>query len=289
MKTNLLSFKLSFFILLFSVLVYGQNIHFNVMPSSHYFDPYSVTVSRGGSTLYYTTDGTQPTLSSNSAINSFPVYVDHNLTINVFSVDDLGNTSPVVTARYFTGDIPEAKFFFKPPTSWSIPYATVDMIYPSSINGFVIDYNVSMFNTNCEGWFKPNMGFTYYDANIMFVRDPLIPISPTTPWIPAGSLLLYDYSEGVITNPPSCLNLGTSETRNMVTVKIYPNPAESVVNINSELPFSVYEIYAQDGRKISQGKITGKSVNISHLTAGAYFMKISSENNDNAVIQFIKK
>ncbi len=53
---------------------------------THYYDPYQATVL-GNGTIYYTTDGSTPTLNSNSAINTVQVSIDQNKEIKAFLVD----------------------------------------------------------------------------------------------------------------------------------------------------------------------------------------------------------
>jgi hypothetical protein len=67
---------------------------------------------------------------------------------------------------------------------------------------------------------------------------------------------------------------------------IYPNPANSILNITSEIaePATI-EIYNLNGSKILKQRMTEPhhSINISDFTAGVYFIKI-----DNSVKKFIK-
>ena len=66
---------------------------------THYYDPYQATVS-GNGTIYYTTDGSTPTLNSNSAINTVQVSIDQNKEIKAFLVDGQGNSSAVIAKKY---------------------------------------------------------------------------------------------------------------------------------------------------------------------------------------------
>lgn len=73
-------------------------------------------------------------------------------------------------------------------------------------------------------------------------------------------------------------------------VVLYPNPANSVINIaspkNSTLA-DAYVVYNNLGQVVAQGKVASynQEVNISALTNGVYFIKL---NNNNQALRFVK-
>lgn len=280
--------KLSFlFLFLCSFFLRAQHISASVFTNAHYTQPYTVTFS-GTGTLYYTIDGTEPTLSSNSAINNFTVDINVNKVIKVFLVTASSGTSETKTFKYFTGTIPLAKMFFKPPVNWPNSCVSIDMVEPISINGMIIDGNWNMVATGCEGWLQRE--FPYYKANLSFNNCPIAPPGAIyTALIPADSLILYDFTNGVITNAPACLGLGTSDLNKVVIVKLFPNPTDDFLEINSKISFKTYEIYTVDGRKITENNFFGSRIDVSKLDAGNYFLKLSSPKEEMVIIKFIKK
>ncbi|WP_435522217.1 FN3 associated domain-containing protein [Chryseobacterium indoltheticum] len=52
-------------------------------PTTHYYNSYQMTI-QGNGTIYYTEDGTTPTLSSSSAVNSVNILIDQNKEIKAF-------------------------------------------------------------------------------------------------------------------------------------------------------------------------------------------------------------
>ncbi|MNU19305.1 hypothetical protein D3C71_75300 [compost metagenome] len=283
--------KLLFFISIFSSTFFFSQINMSV--ATHFYNPYQMNI-QGNGTIYYTTDGTTPTLSSSSAVNSVNILIDQNKEIKAFLVSSTGNTSAVFTKKYFTGAIPDAHIFFKPPSGWTNGACVrVEMINPNSIDGFVIDNlgsGYSMNNTGCDGWYKITKSFE--TANVSFTNCYLyqnFPGNIDTPLIPMGSSIYYDFSSGVITNPPSCL-LGTKDVKHkdVTLVKVYPNPVAEILQINTDKNFVMYEILEGTGRVISKEKFS-KSIPVNHLSSGNYFVKLIDNKHDFVFVKFIKK
>lgn len=291
-KKNLTTMKkLLFFISIFSSAFFFSQIYMST--ATHYYNSYPMTI-QGNGTIYYTEDGTTPTLSSSSAINSVNILIDQNKEIKAFLVNSTGNTSTVFTKKYFTGAIPDAHIFFKPPSGWTNGACVrVEMINPNSIDGFVIDNlgsGYSMNNTGCDGWYKITKSFE--TANVSFTNCYLyqnFPGNIDTPLIPMGSSIYYDFSSGVITNPPSCL-LGTKDVKHkdVTLVKVYPNPVAEILQINTDKDFMEYEILDGTGRLVSKEKFS-KAISVNHLSAGKYFVKLIDNKNDFVFVKFIKK
>lgn len=286
MKKNLL------FALYFSSLFLFSQI--NMTPgATHYNNPYQVTVS-GNGTIYYTTDGTTPTLSSNSAVNSLQVTINQNKEIKAFLVNGQG-TSSVFIKKYYTGALPNSNIYFKPPSSWTNGACVMtDMVNPNSVNGGIVDVfwpGSQMQNTGCDGWYK-SVGY-YENANLRFTNCFFmenLPGAISTNIIPVGSTIYYDFTNGEISNPPTCLFLSTNEAqKNITLVKVYPNPVSDFLKINTSKDFKDYEIIDVSGKIISKNLLSSKEISISHLTVGNYFIKLKDEQGNVTLLKFIKK
>lgn len=81
-------------------------------------------------------------------------------------------------------------------------------------------------------------------------------------------------------------NLG-SETFNKSTFKVYPNPTNGIVTIQSDSEIENITIYNQIGQLISTTKKS--DIDISALPAGIYMMQIKFENGFTATQKVIKK
>lgn len=280
----------SFFV---SSFLFSQ-LTINPFPS-HYDNPYQATVS-GNGTIYYTTDGSTPTLGSSSAVNNVQILINQNKEIKAFLVDGQGNSSAIISKKYYTGTIPSAVIYFKAPSTWtSGSCVMVDMVNPNAVNGFAIDTfwpGITMQPAGCESWYKTTRNFE--SANVRFNNCTLfenIPATISTNLIPMGSTLYYDFTDGVITTPPSCLFLATddpfSKNKN-VLIKVYPNPVSDILKVHTDRQFQDYEIIDMSGKVLLKDQFT-KEITISYLISGNYFLKLKDSKGDLVLMKFIKK
>ncbi|MFZ4929509.1 chitobiase/beta-hexosaminidase C-terminal domain-containing protein [Chryseobacterium sp. Mn2064] len=263
--------------------------------ATHYSNPYQATIS-GNGTIYYTTDGSTPTLNSSSAVNNVQISINQTKEIKAFLVNGQGNSSAIISKKYYTGSIPEAAIYFKAPSNWtSGSCIMVDMVNPNAIDGFAIDTfwpGLAMQPAGCESWYKITRNFE--NANVRFNNCTLfenIPQSISTSMIPAGSTLYYDFTDGVITSPPSCLFLASNETlqkNKAVLIKIYPNPVSDVLKINTDRNFQEYEIVDASGKLVVKDRFK-KEISIHQLPSGNYYIKLKDQQADLVVLKFIKK
>ncbi|MGN7705489.1 chitobiase/beta-hexosaminidase C-terminal domain-containing protein [Chryseobacterium sp. 22543] len=262
---------------------------------NHYYNAYQATIS-GNGTIYYTTDGSTPTLSSSSAVNNVQIPIDQNKEIKAFLVDGQGNSSAVISKKYYTGSIPTANIYFKIPSTWTTGSCVmIDMVSPNSIDGFAMDTfwpGVVMQPAGCESWYKTARNFE--SANVRFNNCTLfenIPATISTNLIPMESTLYYDFTDGIITTPPSCLFLATHETQQKnsnVLIKVYPNPVSDILKVNTDRNFQEYEIIDVNARVIVKDRFV-KEISIHQLISGNYFLKLKDSKGNLVLLKFIKK
>jgi hypothetical protein len=81
----------------------------------------------------------------------------------------------------------------------------------------------------------------------------------------------------------SLVNLGVLSTPEFSAsrVKVYPNPANDFINIESnDTEISEVALYDILGKQLlSQNELANNRLDISNLTKGVYFMKISANGN----------
>jgi agmatine deiminase len=72
-------------------------------------------------------------------------------------------------------------------------------------------------------------------------------------------------------------------------IKIYPNPAKTSFQIQSENIIKKIEIYNENGQKLKEIEIPKNDVNIEDLSKGIYFVKIFKTANECKTFKIIKK
>ena len=79
------------------------------------------------------------------------------------------------------------------------------------------------------------------------------------------------------TNPDiaDCLAVLSTEEVEIADFEIFPNPAQSVVTVNSTLPINKLEVYSSLGQKVLESANT--SVNIGDQPSGLYFFRIYTD------------
>ncbi len=81
--------------------------------------------------------------------------------------------------------------------------------------------------------------------------------------------------------------LGNSNFNLPVGFKIYPNPATSIVNIQTEESVKQIEIYTLEGKLIT--KSTENKIDVSNLNSGFYMIKITTNENKISIQKLVKR
>ena len=94
----------------------------------------------------------------------------------------------------------------------------------------------------------------------------------------------YDFFVAKLTNP-----LSTKEFNN-ITVNVYPNPTNDIVNIETQETLQNYEVYNVLGQQLQKGNFNGNNqINLHGATAGTYFIKVTTTQGSTATVKVIKK
>ena len=100
-----------------------------------------------------------------------------------------------------------------------------------------------------------------------------------------GGLAVTKYIDYVVGQ--DC-ELGVNNFELSKSVKLYPNPAKGILNIDSNrLPISKIEFYSIIGNKILETKENYNLIHIEDLSKGVYLVKVYMENNKVAVKRLI--
>ncbi|WP_379964659.1 T9SS type A sorting domain-containing protein [Epilithonimonas sp. UC225_85] len=275
-------------LLLFSLMIMFQSFFgqsFGPM-EYHGYSPYTATLSAVG-TIYYTTDGTEPTINSASGINNVNIIIDKNTLIKAKVKDSNGTLSETRARDYFYGPIPKRTMYFKPPSNWN---STCLFTNSLDINSTVDVWGPGNNMTPaCEGWYKMTLDFfkvlVTFNNCLTFAPPP---ISESYSVI-AEDTIYYDYSAGPISNPPACLLAVNDPSKKIAMVKIFPNPVQDYINIESDKNFIAYEVIDESGKLILNKDFKGSKIDISNLKTGVYFIKLKSLGNETNIVKFIKK
>lgn len=111
--------------------------------------------------------------------------------------------------------------------------------------------------------------------------------SPETVILQPSTFVLKEYdgkAESIILNQPQLEDINTE-------LKLYPNPAENVLHIETNLPTaSKIEIISAEGQSIKKIKVTGEvePIDVSELPPGVYMMIMYDEAGKKTVRKFTK-
>lgn len=92
-------------------------------------------------------------------------------------------------------------------------------------------------------------------------------------------LKIYNYavSDTEVSNLYNYNSLATEDFSSNNSIKLYPNPANAILNIETAVEIQSVEIYTIQGQKVVSS--TEKQINVSHLASGIYLVKILDSNN----------
>ena len=249
---------------------------------NHNVQNYIATIS-GNGTIYYTTDGSDPTINSASAVNNVNITISKNTVLKAKLA-----TGQTFTKTYYFGQLPSKVMYFKPPSDWDPNSICSYMNYVQP--QFMIDFfgPGDKMTAVCEGWYKST--FAFYEAYVYFNNCHIGP----PPYYQGVDIItedtvFYDYSSGPITNPPACLLAVNDPSKKVAIVKIFPNPVQEYVNIESDKNFVAYEIIDESGKLILDKDLKGNKIDISNLKTGVYFIKLKLLSNETNIVKFIKK
>lgn len=83
----------------------------------------------------------------------------------------------------------------------------------------------------------------------------------------------------------------SNNTLDLVDLKVYPNPAIDVINVDYKEDISSITIYDMNGRQVTHKELNNSSnvISVQQLASGTYIMKVETVNKETSLVKFIKK
>ncbi len=230
------------------------------------------------STIFYTLDGSTPTINSLSAIGTKLLPITNNTTVKAFVRNIAGVSSAIKTETYTFSAATTLTVFFKPPTTWA---GTPKVYYWSPVPAG------SVANVN---W--PGVNMTL-DVNGFYKHTIVGPTSI--------NLIFNNGNSGSSNQTPNLLNKtnGYSYTWGVTAAKegefvetpltsVYPNPVSDILFIEGSSSVFTYQMTSLQGVVVKQG-ISAHSINVNDLSEGLYILQVQFENGEQLQQKIIKK
>ena len=268
--------------------------------------PKSITINGSDDSLtttptyYYTTDGSDPTISSTKYTGAFSVST--NTTVKAIAIDNLGLSSGVLERDYEFKTPKDVVVRFKPPTTtpnWPLPkihywdYAPTTAL-PAATWGTPINMTADVDN---PGWFKytfPNVSqvsFLFRDGN----ATGTLGVTKTGDIVNVTQDSWYEWDPTSSTFVKLVNNLSTDDVKNnKANLTLLQNPvvngvAQVRLNNAKNGMLSILDVSGKLLKTQRLSKDSGdEAVSVSGLKSGLYILQLNSDKGTSTVKMIIK-
>lgn len=256
------------------------------LPESNYSAiPIDVTIKATDSTdpepkVYYTTDGSTPTILSATFTSSKTINITTSTTFNVLAIDKDNNQSTATQKFTIGGNISPINVYFKPNADWGIPKIYYWEATPvGSVTAITWQQSAAM-TAIADGWYQYTFpGVTM--VNVIFRNEAGTLQSTDLKGITSDKWFDASYKE---------VTLSTKEEKLLKEeVYLYPNPTYGTVNIQSNDKIEEAGIFDTKGALISFQTITNQQLEMKDVPSGVYILKMITEDKKTIYKQVIKK
>ncbi|MBS7256363.1 starch-binding protein [Flavobacterium branchiicola] len=243
-----------------------------------------LTANVNTSTIYYTLDGTVPTVASASAVGTKTLSITADTTVRALVVNTAGTSSNIKTEVYSFVSIPTLTVYFKPPTTWTgIPKVHYWNAVPTGSAANTTWPGVSM-TADTNGFYKYTITGPA-SINLIFNNGSGGTANQTADLL--NKTDGYSFTWGVST---SKIEIKKEEiATKSVSISLYPNPVGNLLQISSDVTALEYQILSNSGTTVQTGKITSNTINVNNLSTGLYFVKIHFIDGQEYIQKIIKK
>lgn len=228
--------------------------------------------------VYYTTEGSAPTLASPSFVSTKTINITTTTTFNVLAIDIDGNQS-MATQKFTIGSITPITVYFKPLATWGIPKIYYWNAIPTgSVPTITWAQSIPMTATS-DGWYSYTFsGVT--SVNVVFRNA-------------AGNIQSIDLT-GITSDKwfDSSYNPVLAVENNLEIANkfiLYPNPTYGTLLIESNDRVSEAGIFDIKGSLVSFQSVRNQQIEMKDLAVGTYIIKMITEDRKTIIRQVIKK
>jgi hypothetical protein len=151
---------------------------------------------------------------------------------------------------------------------------------------------VEIFSTNSyttPGVWQ-DMVFDFSDRSGIY---PIVALMPDfeDPLVASGDRTIY-FDDIIVNNISTPEVLGVPKNAMSAKIKMYPNPTTGVLNIQTTEELSSATIYSLEGHKVlnvNKFESSDATINVSNLSNGVYFIKLSTKSGASQTQKFIKE
>jgi hypothetical protein len=105
-----------------------------------------------------------------------------------------------------------------------------------------------------------------------------------------GTLVLQPYTSKILINTNTTCSVGMNESYKYPSIAVFPNPANTILNIQWNDAGSIIQVMDVQGRKVMEiYNLTTNKINIENLEDGIYFINVISKEGKVANVKFVKQ
>jgi len=264
----------------------------NVSPAGAYYEGgTSVTLTASGDYLpvyiYYTLDGTTPTINSTKVSSGSKIQISIDKTIlKAFAVDNNGISSSVITNIYYTQKPNGITVRFQKPDNWSAVYFYAWTGISTTLLGA---WPGTKINVGEDGWYAYTFDESNTSVNLVFNAGSNANQSVDLTDINSDNCFK---TNGLLNNKYLIINV-TCLTTKVLDIKndnfkLFPNPVKDFLKIQNAETIKSIQVFDLCGNEIVFFECK-KEYMLSNIQPGFYMLKINFENNKTYITKIIKQ
>jgi hypothetical protein len=232
-------------------------------------------------TIYYTLDGSTPSISSASFDQQGVINISTNTTLKTFAASNLGASSSIQTHDYTFSDAGITVYFYPNPglPAWS--GITPRVYYWNVVGGNIAptSWPGVLMVPHTDGWYKYTFpGVT--SLNVIFNNGSGGVGTNQTPDITNVTSDIWYTWEGGLT---------AIENSVVPSITLAPNPTSGLVEVRGIKLVKKVAIYNSLGALVRQVSLDSSSISLEELPSGMYYLKLLDEDGHIHFEQVVKR